>query len=72
LIDEVITISDAESFETCRRLAKEEGLLMGGSSGLVAAAALRIARRLGPGKTVATLFPDNAERYPNQGIFEKP
>jgi len=72
LIDEVITISDSEAFETCRRLAKEEGLLMGGSSGLVAAAALRIARRLGPGKTVATLFPDNAERYPNQGIFEKP
>jgi cysteine synthase len=66
----VVTISDAEAFETCRALAREEGLLVGGSSGAVAAGALRIARRLGPGKTVATIFPDGAERYPGQGIFE--
>lgn len=69
IIDEVITIDDATAFETCRRLAAEEGLLAGGSSGLAAAAALRVAQRLGPGKTVATLFPDGAERYPEQGIF---
>jgi cysteine synthase A len=69
LIDEVVTISDAESFETARRLAREEGLLVGGSSGLAAAAALAIAKRLGPGRTVVTLFPDGAERYPEQGIF---
>lgn len=68
-IDEVVTITDAEAFETCRRLAREEGLLVGGSSGVAAAAALRIARRLGPGKTVVTIFPDGAERYPGQGIF---
>jgi len=42
-----------------------------GSSGAAAAGALRIARRLGPGKTVVTLFPDGAERYPDQGIFER-
>jgi cysteine synthase A len=71
LIDEVITIDDEEAFDTCRRLAREEGLLAGGSSGLAAAGALRVARRLGPGKTVVTLFPDGAERYPDQGILEK-
>jgi cysteine synthase A len=68
-IDEIVTITDAEAFETCRRLAREEGLLAGGSSGVAAAAALKIAKRLGPGKTVVTLFPDGAERYPGQGIF---
>jgi len=66
----VLSIGDDEAFETCRRLAREEGLLVGGSSGLAAAAALSIARRLGPGKTVVTLFPDGAERYPGQGILE--
>jgi cysteine synthase A len=71
LIDEVIAIDDAEAFETCRRLARQEGLLAGGSSGLAAAAALRVAKRLGPGKTVVTLFPDGAERYPDQGILER-
>jgi cysteine synthase A len=70
VIDEVVTVGDAETFDTCRRLAREEGLLVGGSSGLAAAAALRVARRLGPGKTVVTLFPDGAERYPGQGILE--
>ncbi len=69
LIDEVVTIADAPSFATCRDLAREEGLFVGGSSGAAAAAALEIARRLGPGKTVVTLFPDGAERYPEQGIF---
>lgn len=69
LIDEIITVPDTPAFETCRRLAREEGLFAGGSSGAAAAAALEIARRLGPGKTVVTLFPDGAERYPGQGIF---
>jgi len=68
-IDEVVTVTDAEAFGTCRRLARQEGLLVGGSSGVAAAAALRLAQRLGPGKTVVTLFPDAAERYPGQGIF---
>lgn len=71
LIDEVEIVRDDEAFETCRTLAREEGLLVGGSSGVAAAAALRIAERLGPGKTVVTLFPDGAERYPGQGIFEE-
>ena len=70
-IDRVITIDDAAAFETCRTLAREEGLLAGGSSGVAAAAALEVARRLGPGRTVVTIFPDGAERYPGQGILEK-
>ncbi|HEY3202036.1 MAG TPA: cysteine synthase family protein [Thermoanaerobaculia bacterium] len=70
VVDEVIMIRDAEAFETCGILAREEGILAGGSSGAAAAAALRIARRLGPGKTVVTLFPDGAERYPGQGVLE--
>jgi cysteine synthase A len=69
VIDEVATVNDAEAFETCRRLAREEGLLAGGSSGVAAAAALRVARRLGREKTVVTILPDGAERYPGQGIF---
>jgi cysteine synthase A len=69
LIDESVMIDDDEAFETCRRLARREGLLVGGSSGANAAAALKIARKLGPDKTVVTLFPDGAERYPDQGIF---
>ncbi len=69
LIDDVLEIRDKEAFDTCRTLAREEGLSVGGSSGAAAAAALRIAERLGPGKTVVTLFPDGAERYPDQGIF---
>ena len=69
LIDEVLEIRDKEAFDTCRQLAREEGLFVGGSSGAAAAGALRIAERLGEGKTVVTLFPDGAERYPDQGIF---
>ena len=72
VIDEVVRIDDDEAFETCRTLAREEGLLVGGSSGVAAAAALQIARRLAPDKTVVTVFPDGAERYPGQGIFRQP
>jgi cysteine synthase A len=71
LMDEVITVEDAPAFETCRALAREEGVFAGGSSGAAANAALQVARRLGPGKTVVTLFPDGAERYPGQGLLEK-
>jgi cysteine synthase len=71
LIDEVITVPDAPAFATCEALCREEGLFAGGSSGAAANAALQVARRLGPGKTVVTLFPDGAERYPNQGIFNR-
>jgi cysteine synthase A len=71
LADEVIMIYDDEAFSTVRRLAETEGVLCGGSSGAAAAAAYRIAERMGSGKRVVTLFPDGAERYMSQGIFDQ-
>ncbi len=69
LVDEIIAIDDAEAFATVLEIARTEGLLVGGSSGCNAAAARRIARRLGPGKRVVTLLPDGAERYMSKGIL---
>jgi cysteine synthase A len=68
--DEVIAVSDAEAFATVRELARTEGVLGGGSTGAAAAAARKVAERLGTGKRVVTLFPDGAERYMSQGIFD--
>jgi cysteine synthase A len=68
--DEIISVSDAEAFATVRELARTEGVLGGGSTGAAAAAARRVAQRLGAGKRVVTLFPDGAERYMSQGIFD--
>lgn len=70
LADEVMMITDKEAFSVVRRLALTEGVLGGGSSGAAAAAAYRIAERLGKGKRIVTLFPDGAERYLSQGIFD--
>jgi cysteine synthase A len=69
LADEVLMVDDDEAFATVRELARTEGLLVGGSSGCAAAAARRVARRLGPGKRVVTILPDAAERYMSQGIL---
>ncbi|HEX6357189.1 cystathionine beta-synthase [Actinophytocola sp.] len=63
IADEIIAISDAESFEVTRRLAREEGLLVGGSCGMAAAAAVRLARRLGPDDVVVVLLPDGGRGY---------
>lgn len=65
----VAVISDEEALETARRLAREEGLLCGISSGSNVAAALRLARKLGPGKTVLTVLPDTGERYFSTPLF---
>lgn len=70
LADEIIAINDAEAFATVRELARAEGVLGGGSTGAAAAAARKVAERLGEGKRVVTLFPDGAERYMSQGIFD--
>ena len=70
LADEIIMIYDDEAFATTRKLAETEGVLAGGSSGAAAAAAYRVAERLGAGRRVVTLFPDGAERYMSQGIFD--
>ncbi|SDD02349.1 cystathionine beta-synthase [Actinokineospora iranica] len=63
IADEIIAVSDAESFEVTRRLAREEGLLVGGSCGMAAAAALRLAQRLGPDDVVVVLLPDGGRGY---------
>jgi cysteine synthase len=68
--DEVIKVTDADAFGTVKRLAALEGVLGGSSAGANIFASLEIARRLGPGKRVATLIPDSAERYLSKKIFE--
>jgi cystathionine beta-synthase len=61
--DEIIAISDAESFDITRRLALEEGLLVGGSCGMAVAAALRLARRLPEDAVIVVLLPDGGRGY---------
>ncbi|KJC63987.1 cystathionine beta-synthase [Agreia bicolorata] len=63
VVDEIIAASDAESFALTRRLAREEGLLVGGSSGLAVAAALKAAAKLGPDDVVVVLLPDGGRGY---------
>jgi cysteine synthase A len=68
--DEVIAVTDDDAFEMVKRLAAQEGVLAGSSGGAAVFAAMRVARRLGAGKRVATIIPDSAERYLSKKIFE--
>jgi cystathionine beta-synthase len=63
LIDDVLSVTDRESLNMARRLAREEGLLCGGSSGTAVVAALKVARDLSPDQLVVVILPDTGERY---------
>jgi len=63
IINEIIPVSDEDSFHTAKSLSKEEGLLVGFSSGAAYFAALKVAEQLGKGKNVVVIFPDTGTRY---------
>ena len=65
----ICVVSDNDALETARDLARKEGLLAGISAGTNVYAALRLAKKLGPGKTVVTVLPDTAERYFSTPLF---
>lgn len=70
IYDEVITIDNEEAFEYSRRVAKEEGILGGISSGAAIAAALKVAKQLGKGKRVVAVIPSNGERYLSTALYQ--
>ena len=71
IYDGIYIVTDAEAIETSKRLAREEGLMVGISAGTNVAAALKLAKKLGPGKTVVTILPDTAERYFSTVLFSE-
>jgi cysteine synthase A len=70
IYDEVITVDNEQAFETSRRVAREEGILGGISSGAAIFAALQVAKRLGKGKRVVAVLPSNGERYLSTPLYQ--
>ena len=71
IYDDICIVTDEEAIRTSRDLASKEGIMCGISSGTNVAAALKLARKLGAGKTVVTVLPDTAERYFSTPLFEE-
>ena len=69
IYDDICIVGDEEALSTAKRLASEEGIMCGISSGTNVAAAIKLARKLGKGKTVVTVLPDTAERYFSTPLF---
>ena len=69
IYSEICIVTDEEALETAKELAKKEGIMCGISSGTNVAAAIRLAKKLGKGKTVVTVLPDTAERYFSTPLF---
>lgn len=70
IYQDICIVTDEEALKTAKELASREGIMCGISSGTNVAAALRLAKKLGPGKTVVTVLPDTAERYFSTPLFE--
>ena len=70
IYDEICIVTDEEAIRTSKELASREGIMCGISSGTNVAAALKLARKLGKGKTVVTVLPDTAERYFSTPLFD--
>ena len=70
IYDDIYIVTDAEAINTAKDLARLEGLMCGISSGTNVAAARKLAKKLGPGKTVVTVLPDTAERYFSTPLFD--
>lgn len=71
IYDDTFIVTDSQAIRTSRELARKEGIMCGISSGTNVAAALELARVLGPGKTVVTVLPDTAERYFSTPLFDE-
>lgn len=71
IYDDICIVTDEEAIRTSRELASKEGIMCGISSGTNVAAALKLARKLGEGKTVVTVLPDTAERYFSTPLFDE-
>ncbi len=70
IYDEVIKVTNDAAYAATRRLAKEEGILVGISSGAALVGALQLAKKLGKGKNVVVILPDTGERYLSTGVFD--
>ncbi|MBQ7040199.1 MAG: pyridoxal-phosphate dependent enzyme, partial [Clostridia bacterium] len=71
IYDDICIVKDEEAIQTSKELASKEGIMCGISSGTNVAAAIRLAKKLGKGKTVVTVLPDTAERYFSTPLFDE-